>query len=164
MDVSMETSRSKASMDTPVVWLAALSLAACASPVSTGDQSPDPDVAPDLNSQCYIVNPAAEPAPDVSLPRLIELSEEPAPGYTEPGRLAVREPGVAEPKAPISSWRRLGPGTIELALGGGFTGYVFTLRQAIEGGWVGSGSYFADFGVEPAPPRLGLTLDPQSCP
>ena len=151
-------------MDTPVVWLAALTLTACASPVASGNQSPDPDAAPGINSECYAVVPAATPAPDVRLPDLIELVDEPAPGFTDPARRAVREPGVAEPRAPISSWRRLGPGTIELGLGGGYTGYVFTLRQVIEGGWIGSGVYFADFGVEPAPPALGLTLYPKSCP
>jgi hypothetical protein len=151
-------------MVNPVVWLAPLALAACASPAVTGNRSPDSNAAPELNAECYSVRPAATPAADVVLPELIELADEPAPGFTDPTRLAVREPGVAEPKAPISSWRRLGPGTIELALGGGFTGYVFTLRQVIEGGWVGDGSYFADFGVEPVPPRLGLTLDPRSCP
>lgn len=151
-------------MDTPVVWLAALTLAACASPVANRNQSPDPDAAPDFNSQCYAVVPAATPAPDVRLPEVIELSDEPAPGYLEPGYLAVREPGVAEPKAPISSWRRLGLGAIELALGGGFTGYVFTLRQVIEGGWIGTGVYFADFGVEPTPPPLSLSLEPEICP
>jgi hypothetical protein len=151
-------------METPVVWLAALTLTACASPVANGNPSPDPDTAPGINSQCYAVVPAATPAPDVRLPELIELADEPAPGFLEPGYLAVREPGVAEPKAPVSSWRRLGPGLIELGLGGGFTGYVFTLRQVIEGGWIGDGVYFADFGVEPAPPRLGLTLEPRNCP
>jgi hypothetical protein len=151
-------------MHTPVVWLAALTLTACASPVANGNQSPDPDAAPGINSQCYAVVPAASPAADVRLPELIELADEPAPGFVEPGYRAVREPGVAEPRAPISSWRQLGPGTIELGLGGGFTGYVFTLQQDIEGRWVGSGVYFADFGVEPVPPPLGLTLHPRSCP
>jgi hypothetical protein len=151
-------------MDTPVVWLAALTFTACASPVASGNQSPDPDAAPGFNSQCYTVVPAATPAPDVRLPDLIELVDEPAQGFLEPGYLAVREPGVAEPKAPVSSWRRLGPGTIELGLGGGFTGYVFTLHQDIEGGWAGDGVYFADFGVEPAPPRLALILNPRNCP
>lgn len=87
-------------METPVVWLAALSVAACASPAANRNPTPDPNAAPDLSSQCYAVMPAATP------------------------------------KAPVSSWRRLGPGLIELGLGGGFTGYVFTLRQGIEGGWV----------------------------
>lgn len=151
-------------MDTRVVWLTALTLAACASPVANRNPSPDPDAAPNFNSECYAVVPAAAPAPDVRLPDLIELSDEPAPGFVEPGHLTVREPGVAEPKAPISSWRRLGPGAIELALGGGFTGYVFSLRQGIEGGWTGSGVYFADFGVEPVPPPLRLILRPKSCP
>jgi hypothetical protein len=94
---------------------------------------------------------------------MIELADEPAPGFVEAGWFKVREPGPGEPRAPISSWRPLDSRTIELVLGGGYTGYMFRLRQIIEGGWIGQGVYFADFGVEPTPAELEITLHPQAC-
>ena len=151
-------------MDAPAVRLALLMLMACASPVANGNPSPDSGAGSTFSSGCFAVVPSDTPAADVALPELIELLDEPAPGFVEPGRFAVREPGAREPRAPISSWRPLGPGTIELVLGGGYTGYEFTLRQVIEGGWIGEGVYFADFGLEPTPPNLEVTLHPQACP
>jgi hypothetical protein len=150
-------------MDSPAVRLALLLVTACASPVANGNPSPDRDAAPSVSSRCFAVVPSATPAPDVALPTMIELADEPAPGFVEPGRFKVVEPAPGEPRAPISSWRPLSPGIIELVLGGGYTGYVFTLRQVVEGGWIGEGVYFADFGVEPTPPNLEVTLHPQAC-
>jgi hypothetical protein len=99
----------------------------------------------------------------VSLPTLIELSREPAPGFVEPGRLAVKEPSVDEARAPISWWAPGAGGSLELVLGGGYTGYSFSLRSVAQRGWVGEGEYFADFGVEPTPARLPVRLTPRSC-
>jgi hypothetical protein len=99
----------------------------------------------------------------VSLPTLIELSRDPAPGFVEPGRLAVKEPSVAEPRAPISWWAPGAGGSLDLVLGGGYTGYSFSLRSVAQRSWVGEGTYFADFGVEPTPGRLPVGLTPRSC-
>lgn len=97
------------------------------------------------------------------LPALIELSREPAPHFVAPGRLAVHEPGAVEPRAPISWWVPRGTVELDLVLGGGYTGYTFALK-AEGSGWVGKGTYFADFGIEPTPPSLPARLTPQTCP
>jgi hypothetical protein len=52
---------------------------------------------------------------------------------------------------------------LDLVLGGGFTGYSFTLRSVAHGSWIGEGKYFADFGVEPTPPALPIRLAARSC-
>jgi hypothetical protein len=146
-----------------VVLLTALAVSSCSSPVAESQPTPDPDVASGAVFGCYTVQPAARPAPDVSLPTLIELSRDPVPGWVEPGRLAVREPGTSEPRAPISWWAPGAAGSLELVLGGGFTGYSFSLRSAGQGSWVGKGVYFADFGLEPAPEPLPIRLTSRSC-
>jgi hypothetical protein len=151
-------------MRTHVVLFTALAVSSCSSPVADSRPAPDPDVAAGAVFGCYTVQPAAKPAPDVSLPTLIELSRDPAPGWVEPGRFAVKEPGSSEPKAPISSWTPGGAGSIQLVLGGGFTGYSFSLRSTGQGDWIGQGEYFADFGQEPAPEPLPIRLTRRSCP
>jgi hypothetical protein len=146
------------------VWFAAVTAAACASSTADPDPRPGPDAAPGFAATCYTLHPGGTPAPDAALPTIIELSAEPAPGFVEPGRLAVHEPGATDPRAPISWWVPRGADAIELVLGGGYTGYSFDLRSANGGGWVGQGTYFADFGVEPAPASLSMRLTPKSCP
>jgi hypothetical protein len=143
------------------VWFVALALA-CSSPPADPSTGPDP-AGGDLASTCYTLHLGGTPSPDVSLPALIELSRDPAPNFVTPGRLAVREPGVVEPRAPISWWIPRGSEGIELVLGGGFTGYGFKLKSAAGGDWVGQGAYFADFGLEPAPGPLPLRLTPSRC-
>jgi hypothetical protein len=147
-----------------VVLFAAMSVASCSSPATESRPAPDPDVAAGAVFGCFLVQPAARPAPDVSLPTLIELSRDPAPGWVEPGRLAVREPGTSEPRAPLSWWAPGAAGSLELVLGGGYTGYSFSLRTAGQGSWAGKGTYFADFGREPAPEPLPIRLAPLTCP
>jgi hypothetical protein len=126
------------------------------------DSSPDP-VDFDLGARCFAVRTTGAVAPDARLPGLIELSREPAPYFVEPGRLAVREPAGGELRAPVSWWRPTGKASLELVLGGGFTGYMFSLTRS-GAAWVGQGTYFADFGVEPVPEKLALRLTRQSCP
>ncbi len=150
-------------MRASVVLFVALAVASCSSPVAESRPVPDPDAAFGPIFGCYTVQWRGKPAPDVSLPTLIELSRDPAPGFVEPGRLAVREPGGSEPRAPISWWVPGGPASLELVLGGGFTGYSFSLRSAGQRSWVGEGTYFADFGVEPAPGPLPIRLTPHGC-
>ena len=150
-------------MRTPLVLFAALALSSCSSPVSDSRPTPDPDVASGSIPGCYAIQLGGRPAADVSLPTLIELSRDPAPGWVDPGRLAVREPGSAEPRAPISWWAPGAGGTLDLVLGGGFTGYSFNLRSPAPGSWLGQGTYFADFGPEPAPPALPVRLTSRSC-
>ena len=122
---------------------------------------PDPDVSTGAIPGCYALVLGGTPAHDVYLPTLIELSAEQAPLWVEPGHLTVREPGNAEPRAPFSWWAPARSG-LTLVLGGGYTGYSFALRASFGGSWAGSGTYFADFGPEPAPPELPLTLTPRS--
>ena len=150
-------------MRTDVVLFAALALCSCSSPVSDSQPTPDPDVASGSIPGCYAIVLGGKPAADVSLPTLIELSRDPAPGWVDPGRLAVREPGTVEPRAPISWWAPAAGGMLDLVLGGGYTGYSFTLRSLPQGSWTGQGKYFADFGVEPAPGDLPIRLTPRSC-
>ena len=97
-------------------------------------------------------------------PTLIELSRDPAPGFVEPGRFAVREPGRSEARAPISSWAPGRGTTLDLSLGGGYTGYNFTLHSAGPGTWEGTGEYFADMGLEPRPGPLPVRLTSRDCP
>ena len=66
-----------------------MTAAACAS--STADPDPSPDAAPGFAATCYTLHPGGTPAADAVLPAIIELSAEPAPGFVEPGRLAVHE-------------------------------------------------------------------------
>lgn len=153
----------EAAMRTPFVLFAALGLSSCSSPVSDSRPTPDPDVASGSIPGCYSIQLGGKPADDVSLPTLIELSRDPAPGWVDPGRLAVREPGSAEPRAPISWWAPGAGGSLDLVLGGGYTGYSFTLRSAEPGSWIGQGEYFADFGPEPTPPALPVRLTSRSC-
>ena len=145
----------------PRAWLIT-SIMACSSPPDAPSSAPDPAV--NLASQCFTLELGGTPSPDVRLPLVIELSREPAPNFVEPGRLAVREPGAIEPRAPISWWVPRGSDAIELVLGGGYTGYGFDLKSSGRGGWVGQGTYFADFGLEPAPAPLPTRLVPSRCP
>ena len=146
-----------------VVLLAALLTSSCSSSVTESTPGPDPDVALGAIPGCYAVLLGGTPAPDVSLPALIALTREPAPLFVDPGRLAVKEPGVSEPRAPISWWAPGSGGTLQLVLGGGYTGYSFSLRPAGQGSWSGPGAYFADFGVEPKPAALPVHLTPRNC-
>ena len=150
-------------MRDPIVLLTALLVSSCSSPVGESRSAPGPEATFGAVPGCYTVELGGTPAADVSLPTLIELSRDPAPGFVEPGRLAVREPGATNPRAPISWWIPGSAGSLDLVLGGGFTGYSFALRPAGGGGWTGEGAYFADFGVEPAPEPLPLQLVPRSC-
>lgn len=136
---------------------------ACASPPADSSAAPDPAPS-NLASSCYTLHLAGTPAPDVNLPALIELSRDAAPHVVEPGPLAVREPGALEPRAPISWWVPRGDDAIDLVLGGGYTGYHFELKSAVGGDWVGLGTYFADFGRDPAPAQLPVRLKPSPCP
>jgi hypothetical protein len=145
-----------------LLLLAAFGLAACSSPVVEPGE-PQPSVTPSIAPGCYALQLGGTPSPDVSLPPLIELSSDPAPGFVEPQRFAVREPGATTRQAPISSWVPLEAGKLELALGGGYTGYTFVLRLQ-DGSWVGEGTYCADFGLAPTPPPLPARLTPTSCP
>lgn len=148
-----------------IVLFAALTGAACASPVADQSSTPDPSAAPGPASQCYTVHLGGRPAADAAVPELIELLRDPAPGFVDPaGRFAVREPGASEPRAPLSWWAPQGNDKIELVLGGGYTGYSFELEPDGGGSWVGQGTYFADFGVLPTPPPLPLRLTPRPCP
>jgi hypothetical protein len=150
-------------MRTPLVLFTSMIALGCSSPVA--DSLPAPEAEPTLAeiSGCYSVHTGAAPSRDVSLPTLIELSRDPAPGFVEPGRFAVREPGNSEPRAPISSWAPGSGGTLNLSLGGGYTGYNFTLRPAGRGTWAGTGEYFADMGLEPRPGPLPVRLTAQGC-
>ncbi len=150
-------------MHASVVLFAALAVSSCSSPVADSRSVPDPDAASGTIPGCYAVKLQGKPAADVSLPTLIELSREPAAGFVEPGRLAVREPGTSEPRAPISWWVPGAGDSFELVLGGGYTGYSFALRADTRGGWSGAGEYYADFGVLPEPGPLPLQLTPRSC-
>jgi hypothetical protein len=151
-------------MRSHLVLCAALFLSSCSSSsVTDSSPAPDPDVSAGSVPGCYAVVLGAAPAPDVYLPTLIELTSEPVPFFVEPGPLTVREPATSEPRAPVSWWTPGSGGTIQLVLGGGFTGYSFSLRQE-QDGWRGTGNYFADFGVEPQPGPLPLELSPRSCP
>jgi hypothetical protein len=152
-------------MRTPLVLFTSIISAACSSsPVAESLPLPGADAAAGAIPGCYTVVLGGTPATDVSLPALIELTREPAPLFTDPGRLAVKEPGVSEPRAPISWWAPGSGGTLQLVLGGGYTGYSFSLRSAGQGRWAGKGTYFADFGVEPKPAPLPVRLTARSCP
>jgi hypothetical protein len=144
------------------VWFIGLALA-CSSPPADQSTAPDPSPSGGLAANCYSLHLGGTPSPDVALPALIELSREPAPNFVAPGRLAVREPGAVEPRAPISWWIPRGSDAIDLVLGGGYTGYGFKLKSAGGGDWVGQGIYFADFGLEPVPGPLPLRLTPSRC-
>jgi hypothetical protein len=151
-------------MRTPLVLLTSMISAACSSsPVAESLPSPGADAAAGAIPGCYAVVLGGTPSSDVTLPTLVELSRDPAPGFVEPGRFAVREPGTSEPRAPISSWAPGTGGTLELSLGGGYTGYNFTLRSAGPGSWTGKGAYFADMGLEPRPGPLPIRLTARSC-
>jgi hypothetical protein len=162
--VSLRTSSLGGSMRAHVVLSTVLLLYSCSSSATESLPLPDPDAAAAATVGCYEVALGGTPASDVSLPSLIELTREPAPLFIDPGRLLVKEPGVAQPRAPISWWAPASGGTIQLVLGGGYTGYSFSLRPARQGGWSGRGEYFADFGVEPKPAPLPVRLTPRSCP
>ena len=144
--------------------LVALALSACASSPSDPDPPLDPQATPTVAAGCFALQLTRPPSPDVSLPALIELSHDPAPGWATPEYLAVREPNTLDPVAPVSWWMPHGPTQLELVLGGGYTGYTFSLEAAPDGAWVGEGAYCADFGLEPAPPPLPLRLTPVACP
>ena len=149
-------------MRSHLVLLAAVLLSSCSSSATDSTPVPGPDVSTGGIPGCYSVVLGGTPADDVYLPTLVELSAEQAPLWVEPGHLQVREPGNAEPVAPLSWWAPGSGGTIQLVLGGGYTGYSFSLRQQ-QGRWRGTGTYFADFGVEPTPALLPLELSPRSC-
>ena len=146
-----------------VLMTFAAGFACTSSPTASGPE-PSPDPADfDLGAQCFDLHITGVVATDTRLPRVIELSRRPAPYFVEPGRFAVREPAAGEPQAPISWWRPTGSASLELVLGGGYTGYHFAMARA-GAAWVGKGTYFADFGQEPAPEQLLLRLTRQSCP
>ncbi len=147
-----------------IALFAALISLSCSPSVTDSTPGPDPDVALGAIPGCYDVILGGTPAPDVSLPKLIALTREPAPLFVDPGRLAVKEPGASEPRAPISWWAPGSGGTLQLVLGGGYTGYSFSLLSAGRGSWSGKGAYFADIGVEPTPAPLPVRLTPRSCP
>jgi hypothetical protein len=138
--------------------------AACASSPAAPTQPIDRQAVPAQAAGCFAIQLGGRPSPDVSLPIMIELTEEPAPGFVEPGRFAVREPGATTPRAPISWWMPQGSGAIQLVLGGGYTGYSFSLNATSGGAWAGEGVYWADMGLEPAPGPLPIRLAPRSCP
>lgn len=140
----------------------ALGSAACSSSVAGPSGRPEPNAGPSIALGCYALQLGGPPSPDVQLPSLIQLSSAPAPGFTEPGRFAVLEPGVGVRQAPISWWLPREDGGLELVLGGGYTGYTFTLR-AQGADWIGEGMYYADFGVLPAPPALPARLTRTTC-
>jgi hypothetical protein len=148
----------------PVLFAAALLTSSCSSSATDSTPTPDPDVSTTAIPGCYGVVLGGTPAADVSLPTLIQLTRDPAPSFVEPGHLAVKEPGVSEPRAPFSWWTPVSDGTLELVLGGGYTGYSFSLRSAGRGRWSGKGKYFADIGVEPTPGPLPVRLTRRSCP
>jgi hypothetical protein len=151
-------------MHLPLVVLTSFVLTACASPAAEQGAAPDPNAALGPLDDCFTLQLGGTPAPDVALPGIIRLSRDPAPGFVEPGRLAVIEPGITEPQAPVSWWVPSGANALQLVLGGGYTGYSFALKSLGGGVWAGQGTYFADFGVEPTPPSLPLRLGPRSCP
>lgn len=151
-------------MHLPLAVLTSFVLIACASPAAEQGAAPDPNAAPGPLGDCFTVQLGGTPAPDVTLPAIIRLSQDAAPGFVEPGRLAVIEPGTTEPQAPVSWWVPSGADALQLVLGGGYTGYSFALRSLGNGVWAGQGIYFADFGVEPTPGPLALRLAPRSCP
>lgn len=105
-----------------VVLFAALLLSSCSSSVTESTPGSDPDVAVGSIPGCYTVELGGTPAGDVSLPALIQLTQDPAQGFVDPGHLAVREPGTSEPRAPISWWAPGSGATLDLVLGGGYTG------------------------------------------
>jgi hypothetical protein len=146
-----------------LVLSGALLLSSCSSSVTESTPGPDPSVSAGAAPGCYTVVLGGTPAADVSLPPLVELTHDPAPGFVDPGRFAVKEPGASQPRAPISWWAPGSGGTLQLVLGGGFTGYSFSLRPGGQGSWSGMGTYFADFGVEPEPAPLPVHLTPRSC-
>jgi hypothetical protein len=152
-------------MRTRLVLLTSIISAACSSaPVAESLPVPGSEAAAGAITGCYGVVLGGTPAADVSLPTLVELTHDPAPGFVDPGRFAVKEPGASQPRAPISWWTPGSGGTLQLVLGGGYTGYSFSLQPAAGGSWSGKGSYFADFGVEPEPAPLPVRLTPRSCP
>lgn len=163
-NVSLDTCPLETAMRVTLIILTVLVSAACSSSVVSPDGIPEPSIAPSVASGCYVLQLGAKPSPDVQLPALIELSNDAAPGFVEPGRFAVGEPGSAARLAPISYWRPNETGELELSLGGGFTGYTFRLEAAGSGDWVGEGIYCADFGLLPAPPPLPARLIPTACP
>jgi hypothetical protein len=149
----------------PLVLLFLASTLACASS-TTGpvpESTPAPPGSFDLGAHCFRLHLTGVVAPDATLPRLIELTRQPAPYFVEPGRLLVREPGGGEPRAPISWWRPTSASSLELVLGGGYTGYSFSLIRA-GAAWEGEGTYWADVGLEPTPDQLGLRLTRETCP
>ena len=150
-------------MRAPVVLLIALLTSSCSSSVTESTPVPDPDVSTGAIPGCYSLVLGGRPEHDVYLPTIIELSAEQSPLWVEPGHLTVREPGNTEPRAPFSSWAPVARNGLTLILGGGYTGYIFSLRATGQGSWTGRGTYFADFGPEPEPPALPLTLNPRSC-
>ena len=151
-------------MRTALVVFTSIVSAACSSPVSESTPVPEADAAAGSIPGCYTVVLGGKPADDVSLPTLIELSSEPATMFLDPGRFAVKEPGAPVPKAPFSWWTPASGGGLEVALGGGYTGYTFSLRPSGQGSWSGEGAYCADFGVLPEPGPLPVRLTPRSCP
>jgi hypothetical protein len=151
-------------MHRPLAVLISFVVIACASPAAEQDAAPDPNAVPGLMDDCFTLHLGGTPAPDVTLPAIIQLSRNPAPGLVEPGRLAVIEPGTIKPRAPVSWWVPSGADGLQLVLGGGYTGYSFALKSLGDGVWAGHGTYFADFGVEPTPLSLPLRLGPRSCP
>lgn len=147
----------------PHLVLVAALLSSCSSSVTESTLPPGPDEATGAIPGCYSVVPGGTPSRDVSLPSFIELTNEPATLFVDPGRFLVKEPGVSQPRAPISWWEPGPDGTLLLVLGGGYTGYGFSLRPAGQGSWSGTGAYFADMGLEPTPGPLPMRLRPRSC-
>ncbi|HYF39391.1 MAG TPA: hypothetical protein VD930_06890 [Gemmatimonadales bacterium] len=147
-----------------LVLISVAAAAACsASPTAPLPES-SPDAAGfDLAGRCFAVHTTGKVAADFRLPRLIELTQQPAPSFVDPeGRFAVREPAASEPGAPLSWWRPGESGSLELVLSGGFTAYQFSLTR-LGAAWVGYGEYCSDMGLEPTPEKLPLRLTAASC-
>jgi hypothetical protein len=151
-------------MRVPLVLLGTL-IVSCSSSVTETSNNADPTVVFRALLGCYGLQIGGPVAADVTLPTLIQLTDEPAPLFVDPGpRLAVKEPGTRQARAPISWWALAPSGSLDLILGGGYTGYSFSLESAGGGRWTGVGSYFADIGVDPTPAPLPLRLSPVRCP
>ena len=146
---------------TRLALFASILFSSCSSPAVESLSTPEPNAAATAISGCYSLELGG--TPEFVLPAAIELSTEPAPNSLDPERFAVRELGGGEPRAPISWWVSDIEGVVELVLGGGYTGYTFSLRPAGDGSWEGVGKYCSDMGVLPEPGPLPLRLVPRSC-
>ena len=147
-----------------VLIASAFFASACASSPPEPSQPVDPNATWVEVAGCFTIHLEGEPSADITLPHLIELTLDPAPGFVSPGRLVVREPATSTPKAPISWWIPQGGSALKLVLGGGYTGYSFSLTRESDAAWTGQGTYWADMGLEPAPGPLAIRLTRRACP